>query len=206
MLDLEKKYYSKTIKYIAGTDEAGRGPIAGPVVAAAVIFPSKYQNNDINDSKKLTAKKREKLFDIIIKNALAHAIIFIAPKEIDSINILEASRLAMEKALHSLNHRYDLVLTDAMKLYHEQCAVIPIIKGDSKSLAIAAASILAKVSRDRYMDKLNELYPQYEFNKHKGYPTTRHLELVKKYGIIKDIYRHSYRPVKDIEFEQLSLL
>lgn len=206
MLDLEKKYYSKTIKYIAGTDEAGRGPIAGPVVAAAVIFPSKYQNNDINDSKKLTAKKREKLFDIIIKNALAHAIIFIAPKEIDRINILEASRLAMEKALHSLNHRYDLVLTDAMKLHREQCEVIPIIKGDSKSLAIAAASILAKVSRDRYMNKLNELYPQYEFNKHKGYPTTRHLELVKKYGIIKDVYRHSYRPVKDIEFEQLSLL
>lgn len=206
MLDLEKKYYSTKIKYIAGTDEAGRGPIAGPVVAAAVIFPYDYQNDEINDSKKLTAKKREQLFDIIINNALAYAIIFISPQEIDRINILEASRLAMEKALHALKHRYDLVLTDAMKLYHETCDVIPIIKGDSKSLAIAAASILAKVSRDRYMDQLDQLYPQYEFSKHKGYPTARHLKLLKKYGVIKDLYRHSYRPVKNLEYEQLTLL
>lgn len=206
MLDFENKFYSKKIKLIAGTDEAGRGPIAGPVFAAAVIFPKGYKNKDINDSKKLTERKRKELFKIIMKEALAYSIISISPSEIDRINILEASRLAMEKALHSLKTNYDLVLTDAMKLYHEKCDVIPLIKGDAKALSIAAASILAKVSRDEYMYELDKKYPQYEFKKHKGYPTKRHLELLKKYGPIKNIYRFSFGPVKNLYYEQLSLL
>lgn len=206
MLDYQNQFYSNKIKYIAGTDEAGRGPICGPVVAAAVIFDKNYTNEDINDSKKLTAKKREKLFEQIKKDALAYAIVFIDAKTIDKINILEASRLAMEKALHKLKHKYDLVITDAMKLYHEECDVIPLVKGDAKVLAIAAASILAKVSRDRYMDELDKKYPEYKFAKHKGYPTKQHLELLKKYGPLKDEYRFSFGPVRNLNYEQLTLI
>jgi len=206
MLNFEKKYYSSSIHYIAGCDEAGRGPIAGPVFAAAVIFPKDYKNSEIDDSKKLTEKKREALFSVIKKDALAYSIVFIDAPIIDKINILEASRLAMERALHSLNHKYDLVISDCMQLFHEKCKVIPLVKGDAKVLAIAAASILAKTSRDHYMYELDKKYPQYEFKKHKGYPTKRHLELLKKYGAIKGIYRYSFGPVKFLNYEQLSLL
>ena len=205
MLNYEEKYYSKKIKFIAGTDEAGRGPIAGPVVAAAVIFPKDYKNDGINDSKKLTEKKRIILAEQIKKDALAYSIVFISAKEIDQINILEASRLAMEKALHSLKHGYDLVISDAMKLFHEKCEVIPLVKADAKVLAVAAASILAKVARDNYMYELDKKYPKYQFKKHKGYPTKVHIELLKKYGPIKDIYRNSFGPVKNLKYEQLTL-
>lgn len=206
MLDCEKKYYSNKIKLIAGCDEAGRGPIAGPVYAAAVIFPKGYKNKDINDSKKLSEKKRNALAEVIKKDALAFSIVSVSAKEIDKINILEASRLAMEKALHSLNVKYDLVITDFMKLYHEDCEVIPLVKGDSKVLAIAAASILAKTSRDNYMYELDKKYPKYQFSKHKGYPTKLHLDILEKYGPIKDIYRYSYKPVKNLKYVQLKFL
>lgn len=205
MLDLEKQYYSKRINYIAGTDEAGRGPIAGPVVASAVILPRDYQNKEINDSKKLTAKKREALEKIIKRDAISYAVIFISPEEIDRINIYEASRLAMGRALHKLKHPYDLVLTDAMPLKHEKCQVIPVIKGDAKAMCIAAASILAKTARDRYMIELDKKYPQYNFKKHKGYPTKEHLLALKKHGPIKGVYRFSYKPVQDLNYVQLSL-
>ena len=206
MLDFEKKYYSKSIHFIAGTDEAGRGPIVGPVVAAAVIFPKGYINNEINDSKKLSAKKREALEKIIKKDALAYAISFISAKEIDKINIYEASRKAMINALHSLKHKYDLVISDAMPLPMEACKVIPLVKADAKSLAVAAASILAKVARDRYMDELDKKYPKYKFKEHKGYPTKEHLKLLKELGPIDNEYRFSYKPVKNLHYEQLTLL
>jgi len=206
MLDYEKKFYSNKIKLIAGCDEAGRGPIAGPVVAAAVVFPKDYQNEEINDSKKLTEKQRNKLTDIIKKDALSYAITFISAKDIDRINILEASRLAMEKSLHSLKVKYDLVISDAMKLYHEKCEVIPLIKGDAKVLAIAAASILAKTARDNYMYELDKKYPEYNFKKHKGYPTKEHLEILEKLGPIKDVYRYSFGPVKKLTYVQLKLI
>ncbi len=206
MLDFEKKYYSKDIQYIAGTDEAGRGPIVGPVVAAAVIFPKDYINEDINDSKKLTARKREALEKIIKHDALAFAVTFISAKEIDKINIYEASRKAMLTSLHNLKVKYDMVITDAMPLPSEKVKVIPLVKGDAKCLAIAAASILAKVARDRYMDNLDKKYPQYKFKNHKGYPTKEHLALLKQFGPIKEEYRYSYKPVKDLSFVQLSLL
>ncbi|MCQ2792582.1 MAG: ribonuclease HII [Bacilli bacterium] len=205
MLNLEKKYYSKRVNFIAGTDEAGRGPIAGPVVAAAVIFSSTYTNKEINDSKKLSEKKREKLAAIIKKDALAYAITFIPAKEIDRINIYEASRLAMEKSLHALKHHYDLVITDAMPLKHEKCEVLPLIKADAKCLCVAASSILAKVARDHYMIALDQKYPQYQFKKHKGYPTKLHLQLLKELGPIKSEYRFSYGPVKALHYRQLSL-
>lgn len=206
MLDFEKKYYSKDINFIAGTDEAGRGPIAGPVVAAAVIFPKGYKNDEINDSKKLTAKKREALEKIIKEDALAYTITFISAKEIDKINIYEASRKAMITSLHNLKHKYDMVITDAMPLPMEACKVIPLVKGDAKSLAVAAASILAKVARDRYMDELDEKYPKYKFRAHKGYPTKEHLALLKELGPIEKEYRFSYKPVKNLRYQQLTLL
>lgn len=206
MLDFEKKYYSKDINFIAGTDEAGRGPIAGPVVAAAVIFPKGYKNDDINDSKKLTAKKREVLEKIIKQDALAYAVTFISAKEIDKINIYEASRKAMITSLHNLKHKYDMVITDAMPLPMEACKVIALVKGDAKSLAVAAASILAKVARDRYMDELDKKYPKYKFRDHKGYPTREHLKLLKELGPIESEYRFSYKPVKDLHYQQLTLL
>ena len=161
MLNFEKKYYSKNIKFIAGTDEAGRGPIVGPVVAAAVIFPKDYVNEEINDSKKLNAKKREALEKIIKQDSLAYSVSFISAKEIDKINIYEASRKAMINALHTLKHKYDMVITDAMPLPMEACKVIPLVKADAKVLAVAAASILAKVARDKYMDELDKKYPKY---------------------------------------------
>lgn len=205
MLDYEKKYYSNKVKLIAGCDEAGRGPIAGPVSAAAVIFPKDYQNEEINDSKKLSAKKRDELAEIIKRDALAYAISFVDPTTIDKINILEASRLAMETSLHALKIKYDLVISDAMELFNEKCRVIPLIKADAKVLAVAAASILAKTARDHYMDELDKKYPNYRFKEHKGYPTELHLSLLKKYGPIKGLYRYSFKPVKNLGYEQLDL-
>mgnify|MGYP003301801929 CR=1 FL=1 len=206
MLNFEKQYYSNRINFIAGTDEAGRGPIVGPVVAAAVIFPKGYTNKDINDSKKLSEKKREELVEVIKKDALAYSIAFISAKEIDKINIYEASRKAMIEALHSLKHKYDMVITDAMPLPRETCKVVPLVKADAKVLAVAAASILAKVARDHYMYELDKKYPKYKFREHKGYPTKEHLDLLKEFGPIKEEYRFSYKPVKNLHFVQLSLL
>ena len=180
MLDYEKKYNGKLI---AGIDEAGRGPLAGPVVCACVIMPleENLMLEEINDSKKLTEKKREKLFVQIIERAVAYSIVEVDEKTIDEINILNATKLGMKKALEGLNIKPDVVLVDAVKINTE----IPqenIIKGDALSYNIAAASILAKVHRDRLMVSLDEKYPQYGFAKHKGYGTKVHIEALKTYG------------------------
>jgi len=178
-------------KTIAGCDEAGRGPLAGPVVAAAVILPEGYTNADIRDSKKLTPLKREKVFTVIEKAALSIGIGIVEPDVIDKINILRASLMAMEKAVLALSSPPDYILIDGI---HAIDAAIPqesIVKGDSLSISIAAASIIAKVSRDRIMDGYHTRYPLYNFIKNKGYGTSEHIEAIKKYGRCK-IHRKSF--------------
>ena len=206
MLDYEKSLYAQGYNLIVGCDEAGRGPLCGPVVCEACILPPNYQNEEINDSKKISEKKREKLFEIIKRDAVAYAIICISPQEIDSINIYEASRKGMQDAIEALNVKPEYILTDAMPLKKFQD--IPkeaLIKGDAKAINIAAASILAKVTRDKILEEYDRLYPRYEFKKHKGYPTKKHLELLDIYGPIKEIYRYSYGPVKKFTYEQIKL-
>lgn len=196
MLDFEKKYYSKDINFIAGCDEAGRGPIAGPVVCAAVIFPKDFISNEINDSKQLSKKKREELFNFILEHALAYNIQIIDAKTIDEINILEASRLGMARAVKNLNHQVDLIITDYMKLYDFDVPVIDLVKGDAKAMCVAAASILAKVTRDNIMDELDKQYPNYHFAKTKGYPTKESIDAVMEFGPIEGVHRFSYKPVQ----------
>lgn len=196
MLVKEKEYYSASVKLIAGTDEAGRGPLAGPVVVASVIFDPAFQNDLINDSKQLTAKKREELFDIIQREALAYSIVSLSPEEIDRINIYEAARKGMKEAVNSLKIKPDLVLTDAMPLPGFPIPYEAIIKGDAQCLCIAAASILAKVTRDRYMVELEKQYPNFSFATHKGYGTKQHLAELAKYGPIKGVHRFSFKPVQ----------
>ena len=199
MREYENKYISKGYNVIAGTDEAGRGPLVGPVVAACVVLPNDYNNEEINDSKKLTEKKREKLYDIIMKDALAVGVSIISAKEIDEINILEASRKGMIESFKEANKKIkiDVLLTDAMEIKTLDIPVEKIIKGDAKSISIAAASIIAKVTRDRLLLELDKKYPKYGFSSHKGYPTKKHLEAIEKYGIF-DEYRKTYGPVKKI--------
>ena len=192
----EKELYSEGYEFIAGTDEVGRGPLVGPVVAAAVILPKNYKLEGLNDSKKLSEKKRNVYYDILMKDAISIGIGIIDEKIIDEINILEASRLAMNTALDNLDVKPDYILSDAMKLDRD-VTVLPIIHGDAKSLSIAASSVIAKVTRDRMMEELGAIHPEYEFERHKGYPTKRHIELVKKYGILKE-YRKTFRPICDI--------
>ncbi len=197
-LDYERALYKKGYTFIAGCDEAGRGPLAGPVVAAAVIFDKNYRNDEIDDSKKLSDKKRRKLFQEIKENALAYEITIISPEKIDEINIYEASRLAMFESVKRLQVKPDYILTDAMPLKNIAIPQENIIKGDAKALSIAAASILAKVTRDDIMIELDKQYPQYGFAKHKGYPTKEHLLSLQKYGAIPGVYRYSYGPVKEL--------
>lgn len=179
---------------ILGLDEAGRGPIAGPLAVAGVIFPAGYANAQIDDSKKLSEKKRRALFGQILQDALWYEIRFVSEEKIDALNIYQATRNAMEEIVHAAPKAY--VLSDAMPLdpaiEHEA-----IVKGDAKALSIAAASILAKVSRDAYMEKLDQLFPQYGFKKHKGYPTKAHLEAIEKWGV-NSHFRTSYKPVQKI--------
>ena len=174
---------SKKIIFIAGTDEAGRGPIAGPVVAAAVMFDRKSFHPDINDSKQVNEKTREKLFDWIIENCLCYGIGIIEHDEIDKINILQASLKAMKKAVDQLNPNPDLIIIDGNKSFRSEIKTKTIVKGDAKSFSIAAASIIAKVTRDRIMKTLSEEFPEYLWHKNKGYPTQEHIEAVRKYGI-----------------------
>lgn len=190
----EKEYWTEGIEYIAGVDEAGRGPLVGPVVAAAVILPKNYKLEGLNDSKQLSEKKREKYFEIIEKDALAIGIGIVDAKTIDEINIYEASRLAMMKSLSNLKIKPEIVLSDAMPL-HLDIPNVPIIHGDALSISIAAGSVIAKVTRDRLMVELDKEHPEYEFKNHKGYPTKRHLELLKKFGPFDD-YRFTYKPVR----------
>ena len=200
LLSYEKKLYQSGYSLICGTDEAGRGPLAGPVVAAAVILPKNYILDGLNDSKQLSEKKREKYYPIIIKDAISYGIGIVDAKTIDEINIYEASRLAMEKAIASMSVKPDYVLTDAMPIKGLDIPVTSIVHGDALSLSIAAASVLAKVTRDHIMYDLDKKYPEYECAKHKGYPTKRHLELLKKYGANSE-YRFTYKPVRDLIIE-----
>ena len=177
---------------VMGIDEAGRGPLCGPLVVGSCVLPAGYENELINDSKKHSEKKRKQLFDVIKKDALYWNVKIVEPGIIDEMNILEATRSAMQEL--SGEYKVSKVLTDAVKIPNQ--LNIPIIKGDAKSISIAAASILAKVTRDNIMEELDKKYPEYEFKKHKGYPTKRHIELMNEYGVF-DIYRFSYSPVKN---------
>lgn len=192
----EKRLWNLGYENIAGCDEAGRGPLFGPVVAASVILPHDFVLEGLNDSKKLSEKKREKYYPIIMEKALAVSVSVVEADEIDKINIYEASRQGMLRATNSLKVKPDYIITDAMPL--DGFTSVPheaIIKGDAKSITIAAASVIAKVTRDRIMYEIDKVHPEYEFKKNKGYPTKKHLELIEKYGII-DGYRRTYGPVK----------
>lgn len=204
MLDYEQQYYSKDIKYIVGCDEAGRGCLLGPVVAGAVILPKDFKCDLINDSKQLTEAQREEAYKIIKENAIAWAVAEVSAEEIDQINIYNASRKAMELAMAKLDHKFDMILTDAMKMKTD-LPFEAIIHGDAKAMCIAAASIMAKVTRDHICYELDKKYPNYQISKHKGYGTKLHLELLKQYGPVKGLYRYSYGPVKELFVEKISL-
>ncbi len=188
---IENEYREKGFNVICGVDEAGRGPLAGPVYAAAVILPSDCVIEGLNDSKKLTEKKREALFDEIKEKALAYGIASADEKEIDEINILNATFLAMKRAIDSLSVKPDLALIDGNQKPHTDIEEVTVVKGDAKSMSIAAASVLAKVSRDRFMLEMAEKYPQYEFARHKGYGTKLHYEKIAQYGVC-DIHRRTF--------------
>ena len=180
---IEKVFYNKGIEYIAGIDEAGRGPLAGPVVVASVIMPKDSMIEGVNDSKKVSEKKREKLYEEITNTAIAWGVGIIDQREIDEINILNATKKGLTNSLKELEIKPDLILVDA--LTNIDTLGIPyrsIIKGDAKSYSIAAASIIAKVTRDRIMRQWDELYPEYGFEKHKGYGTKMHIDAIKEYG------------------------
>ena len=197
MLEYENELYEEGITLIAGVDEVGRGPLVGPVVAAAVILPKGYYNEYIKDSKKLSEKKRCELFDIIMRDAISVSIGIKDNKVIDKENIYQATKLAMYDAINNLKVKPEYVLIDAMKLEDLSIPSKSIIKGDAKSETIAAASIIAKVTRDNMMYELDKKFPEYGFKNHKGYPTKAHLDAIKKYGIL-DNYRFTFGPVRDL--------
>lgn len=199
MKEYENELYNKGIKYIAGVDEVGRGPLVGPVVTAAVILPVDFYDERINDSKKVTEKKREILYDAIMENAVSVGIGMSSSEVIDEINILEATKKAMKEALNNLSVKPEHVLIDAVKLDID----IPstsIIKGDAKSQSIAAASIMAKVTRDRMMYELDKEHPEYDFAHNKGYGTKKHIEAIRKYGILKE-HRKSFAPCNEYDLK-----
>ena len=196
LLKYEKDLYKTGIELIAGVDEVGRGPLVGPVVAAAVILPKNYKLEGLTDSKKLSEKKRNLFFDIIKKDAISIGVGVIDAKKIDEVNIYQASKLAMYEALNNLDVKPEHVLIDAMPLDLEMPST-SIIHGDALSLSIAAASVIAKVTRDEMMYELDEKYPMYGFKDHKGYPTKKHIEALQKFGVLEN-YRFTYKPVSDL--------
>ena len=189
--EIENEKHAEGYKIVCGCDEAGRGPLCGPVVAAAVILPPDISIDGLDDSKKLTEKKREKLFDLIIEKALAYGIAEASPEEIDEINILNASMLAMQRAIDLLSIAPDCALIDGNCNRGFSLPAFPIVKGDSKSMSIAAASILAKVTRDRMCASLDAAFPMYGIAKHKGYPTKDHMDAVRVHGP-SPIHRKSF--------------
>lgn len=193
----EKELNSKNVYNIGGVDEVGRGPLVGPVVACCCVLPKGFVLEGLTDSKKLSEKKRNIFYDYLIENTI-YGIGMVGPEEIDKINIYEASRKAMMLAIAEVRKKIDLeyVLVDAMPL-NLDIPSLSIIKGDAKSISIAAASVIAKVTRDRLMYDLDKLYPMYGYASHKGYPTKKHIEAINKYGLIPG-YRLSYGPVKDV--------
>ena len=202
LLSYENNLYKSGINYIAGVDEVGRGPLVGPVVAAAVILPKGYKLEGLTDSKKLSEKKRNTFYDIIMKDAIAIGVGIKSNKVIDEVNIYEATKLAMKDAINNLSVKPEHVLIDAMPLELD-IPTTSIIKGDALSESIAAASVIAKVTRDRMMYELDKEYPEYGFAKHKGYPTKEHIKNVKQYGLL-DNYRFTFKPIsvliKDVDF------
>lgn len=189
----ERKLKESGVKFIAGVDEVGRGPLVGPVVAACVILPEKFELDGLTDSKKLSEKKREEFYDKIIKQALSVGVGIISEKIIDEVNIYEATKLAMKEAISKCKITPEHILIDAMPLDLD-IPTTSIIKGDLKSITISAASVIAKVTRDRMLVDLDQKYPMYDFKNNKGYPTKKHIEAIKQYGII-DEHRRSYEPV-----------
>ncbi len=189
MTDIEEKFWREGL-LVAGVDEAGRGPLAGPVVASAVILPP-YTEPFLNkDSKRMSPKEREKAYERIKEVALAIGTAVVDSSLIDRVNILSATKIAMRRALEDLRHRFDVVISDFVKIEGFNCIAVP--KGDEKSLSCACASVVAKVLRDKIMEAFHEVYPEYEFNSHKGYPTKRHRELIRRFGP-SEIHRRSFR-------------
>lgn len=197
LYEYENKLYNLGINNIGGVDEVGRGPLIGPVVAACVVLPKGFVLEGLTDSKKLSEKKRKLFYDYIVKNSI-YGIGIIDADIIDEVNIYEATKLAMLEAIKNVREQVNLehVLIDAMPLDLD-IDTTSIIKGDAKSISIAAASVVAKVTRDRMMYELDDLYPNYGFKSHKGYPTKKHIEAINKYGLIPG-YRKTYGPVKEI--------
>ena len=191
----ERELKKEGYKLIGGVDEVGRGPLVGPVVAACVILPNEFNLDGLTDSKKLSEEKRNYFFEEIKKQSISYGIGIIDEKKIDEVNIYEATKLAMKEAINNCKIKPDYVLTDAMKLDLD-IPMTPIIKGDLKSITISAASVIAKVTRDRMMYELDKKYPMYDFKNNVGYPTKKHLEAIDKYGIIKE-HRNSYGPVRE---------
>lgn len=194
----EKELYEKGLNYIGGVDEVGRGPLIGPVVTACVVLPKDFVLVGLNDSKQLSEKKRNEYYKYIKEHAIACEVGIIGPEIIDEVNIYEATKLAMKQAIDKVNKKIKLehVLIDAMPL-ELNIPTTSIIKGDAKSITIAAASVIAKVTRDEMMYELDKIYPQYGFKSHKGYPTKKHIEAINQYGLIEG-YRKTYGPVKKI--------
>ena len=195
----EKELWNKGYKYIGGVDEVGRGPLVGPVVTACVVLDKDFKLEGLTDSKKLSEKKREEYYEYIINNCVCYAIGECSPDEIDKYNILEATKIAMKKAITSVNKKIglDYILIDGNMKFDLDKPYMSIVKGDSKSISIAAASVVAKVTRDRMLIELDKKYPMYGYKDHKGYPTKKHLEAIEKYGLI-DGYRKTFKPVSDI--------
>lgn len=197
MFSYENEAWSNGMTCVAGLDEAGRGPLVGPVVAASVVLDPKYDWSGINDSKKLSAQKRNEFYDAIINNAISFGIGIASHQEIDEINILNATKLAMTRAIESMQIQPDFLLLDAVSLKNISINQSAIIKGDSKSASIAAASILAKVTRDRMLEALDTLYPEYGFSQHKGYGTEQHYSAIKKHGLIPEHRRSFLKSIVD---------
>lgn len=189
--EFENEAISKGYKFVCGIDEAGRGPLCGPVCAAAVILPVDCEIDGINDSKKLSEKKREAIFDVIKDKAIAYSVSMVDAKTVDEINILQATFLAMRNAVDGLTVKADYALIDGNQKPGLSIPQQTVVKGDAKSVSIAAASILAKVSRDRYMMEIDGKYPEYQFAKHKGYGTKLHYEMIEQYGICEE-HRKSF--------------
>ena len=180
---IDKQYYDMNMKYVCGIDEAGRGPLAGPVVVASVIMKPDSMIEGVNDSKKISEKKREKLYELITNEAISYGVGIITQEEIDDINILQATKKGLTNSLNSMDIKPDMILVDALKgIDTLGIPYLSIIKGDATSYSIAAASIIAKVTRDRIMRQWDELYPEYGFEKHKGYGTKMHIDAIKEYG------------------------
>ncbi len=207
MCKYEQQCFERGLIKIAGIDEAGRGPLAGPVVAAAVILPKDVFIPNLNDSKKLTAKQRDIIYDQIIEKAVTYGVGIIDEKCIDEINILNATKKAMITAVEGLAQTPEILLIDAVKLTDINIEQIPIIKGDALSISIAAASVIAKVTRDRLIEELDSVYPQYGFAKHKGYATKEHIEAIKRHGLCP-IHRLSFtrKITEEADFEQISIV